>query len=53
MKDLGVKDYTLNLMVATGTCISYLSVHLPTFALVEIYGMELLKNILTGLGNVS
>ena len=31
----------------------YLSVHLPTFALVEIYGMESLKNILTGLGNIS
>ena len=31
MKDLGVKDYTLNLMVATGTFISYLSVSLPTY----------------------
>ena len=36
MKDLGVKDYTLNLMVATGTFISYLSVSLPTYV-VSLY----------------
>lgn len=34
MKDLGVKDYTLNLMVATGTFISYLSVSLRTYVVI-------------------
>ena len=34
MKDLGVKDYTLNLMVATGTFIRYLSVSLPTYVVI-------------------